>query len=164
MIKPLLILSALLFAGCANPKIGQLNHLLPGGSTYLADQSREEAQHEWAVAAASANGDGQAIRAGVDVGELWHALKAKDSTRVWAIAFDLLKGAAYSYALYELTGGEDESASHDHISSEVRPTIIASNSNILIRDANVVPDIQATDGSVIVIDLSVESITSGGDQ
>lgn len=155
--KPIWILSALLFTGCANPKIGQLNHILPGGSTYLADQSRDEAQHAWAVAAATANGDGQAIRAGVDVGELWHAMKAKDGTRVWAIAFDLLKGAAYSWALYELTDSQDEPPAHTHTSSDIRPTITASNAEITITDADIVPDIHATEGSVIVIDLSVEA-------
>tara|TARA_R110002020_G_scaffold203541_1_gene407289 strand:- start:94 stop:591 length:498 start_codon:yes stop_codon:yes gene_type:complete len=157
MNKQIWILSALLFTGCANPKIGQLNHLIPGGSTYLADQSRDEAQHAWAVAAATANGDGQAVKAGLDVGELWHALKEKDSTRVWAIAFDLLKGAAYSWALYELTDSQDEPPAHTHISSEIRPTITASNSDIIINDADIVPDIHATEGSVILIDLSVES-------
>jgi hypothetical protein len=109
------------------------------------------------VAAATANGDGQAIRAGVDVGELWHAMKAKDGARVWAIAFDLLKGAAYSWALYELTDSQDEPPAHTHTSSEIRPTITASNAEITITDADIVPDIHATEGSVIVIDLSVEA-------
>lgn len=159
MNKPIWILSALLFTGCANPKIGQLNHILPGGSTYLADQGREAAAHEWAVAAATANGDGQAIRAGVDVGELWHAVKEKDSNRVWAIAFDLLKGVVYSWALYEFSessdGNDNEPPRPD--SSETRPRITASNAEILISDADIFPDIEATEGSVIIIDMSIES-------
>jgi len=158
MNKPILIVSALLFTGCANPKLGQLNHILPGGSTYLADRSREDAAHSWAIAAASANGDGQAIQAGVDVGELWHTLKEKDGTRVWAIAFDLFKGAAYSWALYELSENSNNDNEQPRIdSSETRPRITARNAQILIRDADIFPDIDASDGSVIIIDMSIES-------
>jgi hypothetical protein len=170
MIKYALILSTLLLAGCSHPNLGQANHLLPGGSTYLAEASRLEARAEWASAAAAVNvaGDNQAVAAGVDVGELWSALEDRDGQRLWALAFDFIKGAAYSYALYTLAedhfGSEGVSratAAAATPESDLRPSIRATNgSEVTIRDADIVPNVTADGSSVVLIDMSVDATIS----
>ena len=167
MIKYALILSTLLLAGCSHPKLGSLNHLLPGGSTYLAEESRLEARAEWASAAAAVNvaGDNQGVAAGVDVGKLWTALEAKDTTKVWAYVLDLFKGAVYSYGLYYFAEDyfDDDTppsfATVAPVQGEVRPSITLHSSTLAIRDADVIPDISAVD-SVILIDMNVDAAIS----
>jgi hypothetical protein len=113
-------------------------------------------------------GDNQAVAAGVDVGELWSALEDRDGDKLWALAFDFIKGAAYSYALYTLAedhfGDEDvsrASASAAAPESDLRPSITASNgSAIAIRDADIVPNVTADGSSVVLIDMNVDATIS----